>query len=232
MRHVEVLGNGRMARRGTTVGLAAVALLALVGCGTSSPGTFHPQGVVATGAAGGGGPAAAEPSGLAAQSVAWPPFGSNVNIAMPTWLPANPGEVPAVISAKDFLLAFLYAEYRGNQDDRWTSYATGGVLTSLKSTLAAPDVTTESFTGTISFTHMRAVPDPVTRGAVDVSECFDNSHSNNTDLQTGKVIPNRAPADQQYYLNTDVLAKNAQGQWHVVSVYPVVYYPQARECKP
>ena len=93
-------------------------------------------------------------------------------------------------------------------------------------------MTTESFTGTVSFSHMRAIPDPTTAGEVDVSECFDNSHSNNTDLQTGKVIPDQAPPDQQYYLNTDVLARNRNGQWRVVSVYPVVYYPQAKECKP
>ena len=54
---------------------------------------------------------------------------------MPGWLPADPGEMPAVITAKDFRSAFLYAEYRGNQDDRWTDYASGDVLTGLKSTL-------------------------------------------------------------------------------------------------
>ena len=78
---------------------------------------------------------------------------------------------------------------------------------------------------------MRAYPDPATAGAVDVSECFNNSQSDNTDLATGRVIPDRAPADQHYYMNTDVMAK-ANGRWSVISVYPVVYYPRAQECKP
>ena len=92
-------------------------------------------------------------------------------------------------------------------------------------------MTTESFTGTIIFSHLRAYPDPGTAGAVDVSECFDDSGSRNTGLATGKIIPDRIPADQHYYRNTDVMART-NGQWKVISVYPVVYYPQAEECKP
>ena len=66
---------------------------------------------------------------------------------MPGWLPADRGEAPAVVAAKNFLLAFLYAEYRGNQDDRWTKYVSGAVLGALKANLSEPSVTTESFTG-------------------------------------------------------------------------------------
>jgi len=137
-----------------------------------------------------------------------------------------------VITVKDFLLAFLYAEYRGNQDDRWTGYVSGAPLAELKSNLAEPSVTTESFTGTILFSHMRAFADPSLPGDIDVSECFDNSQSSNTDLVTGKPLANQGPADQRYYRNTDVLAKNHSGHWHVISVDPVVYYPRAKECKP
>ncbi|HEY5985783.1 MAG TPA: hypothetical protein VIV12_05275 [Streptosporangiaceae bacterium] len=151
---------------------------------------------------------------------------------MPEWLPADPSQVPAVVAAKNFLLAYLYAEYRGNQDQRWTAYATGEVLNSLKTTLAQPDVTSQSFVGTIRFSQMRAFPDPITPGAIDVSECFDNSRSSNTDLATGKALPDNTPADQHYYRNTDVLAKGKNGRWHVVSVYPTIYYPQAKECRP
>jgi hypothetical protein len=150
---------------------------------------------------------------------------------MPGWLPADPSQVPAVIAAKNFLLAFLYAEYRGNQDDRWTGYASGQVMGALKANLSEPSVTTESFSGTIVFSHMRAFPDPATAEAIDVSECFDNAGSRNTDLATGKNVADRIPASQHYYRNTDVMAK-ANGHWRVISVYPVVYYPQAQECKP
>jgi hypothetical protein len=216
-----------MGRR-TLAGLLAGTLLAtLAACGSPKPGTFHPGGTALSGntllpaspAAGSGG-------------LTWPPFGSDVHIVMPAWLPGSGREKQAVITAKDFLLAFLYAEYKGSRDQRWTSYVSaGGVLDGLKSTLGAPDITTQSFRGTIRFSHMRAFPDPSLNGDIDVSECFGNSHSENTSLATGKIVPDHIPADQHYYLNTDVLARH-QDEWHVVSVYPVIYYPRAKECGP
>lgn len=215
-----------MGRR-TLAGLLAGTLLAtLAACGSPKPGTFHPAG---TALSGNTFLPASPASG--ADGLTWPPFGSDVHIVMPSWLPGTARENQAVITAKDFLLAFLYADYKGGRDQRWTSYVSGGgVRDALKSTLAAPGITTQSFRGTIRFSHMRAFPDPVNKGSVDVSECFDNSHSENTSLATGKVVPDRTPADQHYYLNTDVLAR--QGGWHVVSVYPVTYYPRAKECGP
>jgi hypothetical protein len=42
--------------------------------------------------------------------------------------------------------------------------------------------------------------------------------------------PDTTPPDQHRYRNTDVLAADRGGHWHVVSVYPVIYYPQAKEC--
>jgi hypothetical protein len=149
---------------------------------------------------------------------------------MPAWLPADRSEIPAVITAKNFLLAFLYAEYRGNQDHRWAIYAAGHVSRALAAGLSQPDVTTESFTGTIRFSQMRAFPDPSRAGAVDVSECFSNARSANVGLRSGQVIPDTTPPDQRHYRNTDVLAPDRGGHWHVVSVYPVIYYPQAKEC--
>jgi hypothetical protein len=222
-----------------STGLVIVAGLLAAGCGAAAPTAFRPAGAgTSTGASTGAGASATGraanpdvPAHRVTGPLEWPPFGSNVHIVMPGWLPADPGEVPAVIAAKDFLLAFLYAEYRGNQDDRWTGYASGQVLSALKANLSEPSVTTESFTGTIIFSHMRAFPDPATAGAIDVSECFDNAGSDNTDLATGKNIADRIPASQHYYMNTDVMAQ-ANGQWRVISVYPVVYYPQALECKP
>jgi hypothetical protein len=201
--------------------VSCVALVAA--CGSATPGTFHPGGSLAPGNT-------SPPSTTNADGLTWPPFGSNVHIIMPSWLPAAASEVPAVITAKDFLLAFLYAEYEGNRDQRWTGYVSGSVLTGLRSTLDTPDITTQSFNGTVRFSHMRAFADPTLKGDIDVSECFDDSHSDNTSLTTGKVIPDHTPADQHYYLNTDVLAQNHG--WHVVSVYPVVYYPRAEECGP
>ncbi len=230
------LTTGLLIRGLLTAGLLATGGLLTAGCSTS-PATFRPAGVTTPDGTGNPaspaphmtGPSAADPR--ATGSLTWPPFGGNVHIFMPGWLPADPGEVPAVVAAKNFLLAFLYAEYRGNQDDRWTRYVSGDVLGALKANLSEPSVTTESFTGTISFSHLRAYPDPTTAGAIDVSGCFDNSGSHNTSLATGKIISDRIPADQHYYRNTDVMARK-DGQWNVVSVYPVVYYPQAQECRP
>jgi hypothetical protein len=214
-----------------STGLLSTGGLLAAGCSTS-PTTFRPAGVTTPDASAGPvSPAHHLASHDAASLLAWPPFGRNVRIFMPGWLPADPGQASAVVAAKNFLLAFLYAEYRGNQDDRWTRYVSGEVLGALRANLSEPSVTTESFTGTISFSHLRAYPDPTTAGAIDVSECFDNSGSRNTSLATGKIIPDRIPANQHYYRNTDVMARK-NGQWNVVSVYPVVYYPQAQECRP
>jgi hypothetical protein len=226
-----------------STGLIMMGALLAAGCGAAAPSAFRPAGAAgadSTGPDGTGSPAARTGSTGAAGSAGqpqrasgleWPPFGRGVHIVMPGWLPADPGEVPAVIAAKNFLLAFLYAEYRGNQDDRWTGFASGEVLGALKANLSQPSVTSESFTGTIMFSHMRAYPDPTTADAIDVSECFDNAGSRNTSLVTGRIIADRVPADRHYYMNTDVMAKT-NGRWTVISVYPVVYYPQAGDCRP
>jgi len=232
--------TGRLTRSLVSTGLVSTGLVStgllitvglLAGCSTP-PTTFRPAGVTTPDGTGSPASPAHHTAGHGVTgALDWPPFGGNVHIFMPGWLPADRGEVPAVVAAKNFLLAFLYAEYRGNQDDRWTRYVSGDVLGALKANLSEPSVTTESFTGAIDFSHLRAYPDPTTTGAIDVSECFDNSGSHNTSLATGKIIPDRIPADQHYYRNTDVMARR-NGQWNVVSVYPVIYYPQAPECKP
>ncbi len=54
----------------------------------------------------------------------------------------------------------------------------------------------------------------------------------NTSLSTGAVLPGQSPSNENYYRFTDQLAQSPTGQWQVVSNYPVVYYPQAKECKP
>ena len=129
-----------------TGGLAVTGGLMLAACGSAPPATFRPVGV-ATPDRTAGLASPARPARGTAGPLEWPPFGRHVHIVMPGWLPADPGEAPAVIAAKNFLLAFLYAEYRGNQDDRWTGFASGAVVGALKANLSQPSVTTESFTG-------------------------------------------------------------------------------------
>jgi hypothetical protein len=217
---------GRGSRRAL---LAGVGVL-VVACGSAPPATFHPGGANPAGAGDVAGPSSSRLAQTASQRVTWPPFGSNVHVIMPAWLPAARSEVPAVITAKNFLLAFLYAEYKGSRDHRWAIYVTGQVSGALAADLSQPGVTTESFTGTIRFSQMRAFPDPSMAGAVDVSECFSNARSANVGLHTGHVIPDTTPPDQRHYRNTDVLTADRAGHWHIVSVYPVIYYPQAKEC--
>jgi hypothetical protein len=207
--------------------LAGVGALAIA-CGSAPPPAFHPGGANPAMA----GPPSARLPQASPSLVTWPPFGRDVRIIMPAWLPAEASEVPAVITAKNFLLAFLYAEYRGDRDSRWTAYVAASVAGALRSELAKPDVTTESFTGTIRFSRMSASADPVLPGAVDVSECFSNAQSANVGLHSGQAVPGTVPAGQQSYRNTDALAADPSGRWQVVTVYPVIYYPQARECKP
>ena len=209
--------------------LVAAGAASLTACGTSAPATFHPAA-----SASAAGPATPVPSGGSPSDAGLIslPFGSDVHIVMPHFTPADAAQIPAVTTAKNFLLAFLYAEYRGGTDHRWLAYTAGLARSGLRESMSEPDVTTESFRGTIRFSHMQAFADPSRPGAIDVAECFNNSRSQDTRLRTGKVIADHSPADQHYYRNTDVLVRNSSGQWHVAAVYPVVYYPRAKECKP
>jgi hypothetical protein len=167
---------------------------------------------------------------VASSTVTWPPFGSNVHIDMTNWTPADHSEVPAVIADKDFQLAFLYSEYRGGQDQRWANYVSSGMQPAYQTKLSQPDVTTQSFTGTVRYFLMRAFPDPSMRGAIDVSACEDVAQAPSTDLHTGKIIPG-TPPDQSYWRYTDVISQSG-GQWKVVAAYPASYYPRERDCKP
>src|SRR6185437_5907264 len=102
-------GGGRSRAATLRAALLACAVAVVAGCGSAPAGTFHPGGSAAAGA-GASGPA--PPGPRRRNSLHWPPFGHGVHIAMPGWLPADPHQAPAVIAAKNFLLAFLYAEYR------------------------------------------------------------------------------------------------------------------------
>ena len=207
-------------------GLAAIALLAAA-CGSAQPRQpFRPTGSLQAGTS-----APAAPSRNAG-GLAMPPFGPQTHVIMPGWMPGQASEGAAVIANKNFLLALLYSEYRAGKDHRWRAYVGTGLRPALSAQLAQPDVTTQSFTGTIRFSHMSAFADPSHKGAVDVAQCFDNSHSANTSIRTGRPVSDNTPADQHYYRTTNVLARSADGTWQVIAMYPPIYYPRAPECKP
>jgi hypothetical protein len=223
---------GRRSWRVLRVGLPVAAGLVLAACGTSPAATFHPAG------SGGSPTATATTSAPGARDsssgpVAWPPFGRNAHIVVPNWRTVDRSEAQAVKTAEDFLLAVMYADYTGDRDSRWTAYASPQVRSSLASSLSSPDVTTESFIGTVRFWHMTVSPSSAAPGAVVVAECVDSAKSQNTSLATGKVLPARQQntTDENYYENTDVLASE-HGQWQVITIEPELYYPQAFQCKP
>ena len=222
--------NGRRTMLRTAAsGLAVAGLCALTACASpgssGSAGTFKPSGSMA------GQPSAAA-AGASSGSVTMPAFGPNVHIDLTSWQPASTSQAQAVRTDKDYELAFLYAEYTGGQDTPWTSYVSSTMQTEVQSTLSQADVTTESFTGTIKIFDMSVVTDPTVPADLDVSGCFDNAASSNTNRSTGKVIPDTGSADQHYYRYTDQLAKDSSGDWQVVSDLPAIYYPRAKECKP
>ena len=216
------------ARTLTAAGLLAAAALAVTACSSAGPAaTFTP---------GGGGPSAAggPASDAAAGSGGYvmPPFGTNVHVDMTSWLPANAAQAQAVNTDKDYELAYLYAEYKGGQDQTWVNYVSSVMQTAVQQSLQATDVTTESFIGTVKYFDMSVIPDPLVKGDLDVSACFDNAGSSNTGLTTGKVIPDTSAPDSHYVRIADELRKDSAGQWQVVSSLPAIYYPQAAQCKP
>ena len=208
--------------------LLAATVLAAAACSAAGPSaaTFTPGGGMATAGAGQASDAAA-PGGYV-----MPPFGTNVHVDMTSWLPANTAQAQAVNTDKDYELAFLYAEYTGGKSQDWTSYVSHTMALQVRALLAKPDVTTESFKGTIRIFKMRVIRDPAVTGDLDVSACFDNAKAVNTSLSTGAVLPGQSPSNDNYYRFTDQLSQSPTGQWQVISNYPIVYYPRAKECKP
>jgi hypothetical protein len=208
------------------VTVAVAAVLATAACSTARPPAFNPGGPPSAAAAT---PMAQPSSGPA--SVVMPAFGKNAHVVITGWLPKNADLAQAVITDKNYELAFLYAEYTGGQSQGWTSYVSNTMATEVQSVLSGNDVTTESFRGTIKIFDMTVLRDPAVPSDVDVSACFDNAQALNTDLRTGAVLPGQKPSDRNYYRYTDQLARTPSGQWQVVSNYPFVYYPRAKECK-
>jgi hypothetical protein len=215
----------------TTAARAALICTVLVcsglaACSSPAPPAFNPGGPASTA------PATPMATSAGPGSVVMPPFGKNAHVIMTDWMPGNAGMAKAVLADKDYELAFLYAEYTGGKSQDWTAYVSHTMALQVRALLAKPDVTGESFKGTIKIFKMRVIRDPAVPGDLDVSACFDNAKAVNTSLSTGAVLPGQSPSNDNYYRFTDQLAQSPTGQWQVVSNYPIVYYPRAKECKP
>jgi hypothetical protein len=209
--------------------LALAVLLGGTGCSAAhSAATFTP-GVGGSASAGPGQPS---DGGAAPAGYVMPPFGKDVDVEMTSWMPSDPAQAKAVTVDKNYELAYLYAEYRGGQDQGWENYVSPAMESAVQGSLQGSDVTTESFTGTIKYFDMSVITDPLVKGDLDVSACFDNAGSSNTNLTTGKVIPDTGSPDSHYVRIGDELRQGSGGQWQVVSSLPAIYYPKAAQCKP
>jgi hypothetical protein len=161
----------------------------------------------------------------------WPPFGKNAVVEISSYLPSDPSLRQAVLAVKDFLLAILYSDYVGGQDQRWQQYiGSQAVLQQLDQVNSQPEVTTESWTGTVVLWGMEA---NINQGTAFVSECFDTAGSLNTSLTTGAVLPasEQFTTDEHYSYESDELEMQG-GQWKVTDIPPAIYYPAASFCKP
>jgi hypothetical protein len=205
---------------------AVLVCSGLASCSSPPPPVFNPGGPASTATA----TPMAQSSGAGA--VIMPPFGKNAHVIMTSWMPKDTRLAQAVLTDKNYELAFLYAEYTGGKAQDWASYVSRTMELQVRGVLSKPDVTTESFKGTIRIFAMKVIRDPVVKADVDVSACFDNAQAVNTSLSTGAVLPGQSPSDTSYYRFTDQLTQTAAGQWQVVGNYPLVYYPRAKECKP
>ena len=210
------------------------ALLAGLG-GSAAPPPFTPGvgGSPGPGAGAGPGPSASGLPGpvTGAAPLTRPPFGANVQVSYRAAEAREPALAAALTADGDFELAYLYAQYTGGRDVRWTVYASPRAASRFRGDLARPSVTRHSFRGRVRYFAIRAYPDPATHGAVDVTGCFDDAGAVTTSLRTGQPDGPAVPANQHYFRYTDIVARRG-GHWVVIGNYPALYYPQAKECKP
>jgi hypothetical protein len=178
----------------------------LAACSSPPPPAFNPGGPASTA------PATPMATSSGPGSVVMPPLGKNAHVIMTDWMPNDAALAGAVLADKDYELAFLYAEYSGGKSQDWTAYVNHTMEIQVRALLAKPDVTTESFKGTIKIFDMKVLRDPTVSADVDVSACFDNARALNTNLGTGAVLPGQSPSDNNYYRFTDQLAQSSTGQ--------------------
>ena len=224
-------------RRQRPAALAVPVLAALLaGCGGSAaPPPFTP-GVGGSPGPGDGASPGPSASGLpgpvtGAAPLTRPPFGANVQVSYREAEAREPALAAVLTADGYFELAYLYAQYTGGRDGRWTVYASPRAVSRFRGDLARPSVTRHSFRGRVRYFAIRAYPDPATHGAVDVSGCFDDAGAVTTSLRTGQPDGPAVPANQHYFRYTDIVARRG-GHWVVIGNYPALYYPQAKECKP
>ena len=134
---------------------ACAAAIGLAACSSPAAARVQPGRIPASTA-----PATPMATSSGPGSVVMPAFGKNAHVIMTDWMPQDAGMAKAVLADKDYELAFLYAEYTGGKSQDWTSYVSHTMALQVRALLAKPDVTTESFKGTIRIFNMRVIRDP------------------------------------------------------------------------
>jgi hypothetical protein len=199
----------------------ALFIAASAACGSSSPGVFHPAGATVA--------AAGPPSSLAGPA----PFPGKLTFRFDP-LPPDPQQAALVSADRAFIVGYYYAIYTRGKSRNYASYiGDRNVELSVAGNIAQQVAGHRGYAGVTTYFNTTVQPMPGYRGEQQVTYCVDESALQHTDIRTGRVVPRRAPTDHQYYLESDLLAKDRRGAWQVVGTL-VTYYPngQARECKP
>jgi hypothetical protein len=208
--------------------LAAAALVAAAGCGTSSrAGTFVPQGS-----------AAATPSatGPATPGLVHFPFPASVHIEFQTPTPADQQEQSVVRTDEDFQLAYYWSLYSEGGQQRFARYiASPTVLSTVQASVAQNFAQHERIRGTLRIYRTTVTPVAASSGSpggLAVSFCGDNSQLASVSARTGAAVPDSTPAAHHWFSQTDSYIAQ-HGTWALASI-STTFYPTgpAQECKP
>jgi hypothetical protein len=201
--------------------LATPFVLLIAACGSQSAGTFHPEGNSVAADS----PAPSLPAGPV-------PFPGKVTFEFDS-LPADPQQAAIATADRQFVLGYYYAIYTGGKSQGYASYiGDSNVRASVAANIAQQVADHRGYAGLARYFDTTVQPISGYNGEQQISYCVDESQLHHTDIRTGRVVPKGYPADHQYYLESDMLAKDKHGAWQVVGTL-VTYYPngQARECK-
>ena len=211
-----------LGRRALGALAAGVLPLLASACGSPAPPAFHPAGTTT-------------PAPSPSASLAHFPFPPDVHIEFQSPLPTDPQQAAAVITDRNFQLAWYYALYTVGKQVRFAPYISSrSELTHAEISLAQGTSDHLSFTGTLRFFDTTVQPAAGIPADLAVTSCGDNSRLLNTEPGTRKVVPDTTtPPDQHYFLQRDTYAPAGNGKWGLVAD-KVSFYPDgnAKECKP
>jgi hypothetical protein len=224
------------ARSVPAVLLAVAGLTVLAACGGGQAQAFHPDGAQI----------AAAGRGSASPTTG---FAANVHVVFETPLPSQQVQAQVVKADQAFWLAFFYTLYSHGKNEGYLAdiaKAHGPTVSQGDGTLTtggsyglsylANDVTNyrnqnHGIQGTVVFSDTAVAPDQSASGEWDVSSCVNESQLPDTNA-SGQALPLTGSQDQEYYYQTDVLARGSDGRWLLADWDLVDQYPEgkAQQC--